>query len=260
MIYSYKIREAIKFAVQTHEIDQKQKRKGKDIPYITHPLTIGLILSQAGASDEIIAAGILHDTIEDSIPKKKVTQEILIERFGEEVATLVESVTEKNKNLSWEERKREALERIKDFSHGSLLVKSADVINNLSELIDDYKEDGDKTFDRFNASKEKILQHHLELIRTIVECWPENPLASEMTYLARQLQMIGALSFMKNHPAKLIEYRQYDEHEIRECPICHWRGTAAGHIEYHDDLLYISCPICSKMILIVNYPLVKIGV
>lgn len=260
MIYSYKIKEAIKFATKTHEVYQKQKRKGKDIPYITHPLTVGLILSQAGASDEVIAAGILHDTMEDSIPEKKVTKEMLVERFGDEVATLVESVTEKDKGLSWDERKREALEHVKHFSHGSLLVKSADIISNLSELVEDHKKDGDGVFDRFNAPKEKILQHHLELIRTIVECWPENPLASEITYLAGQLQMMGAGFFMMNHRAKIIEYHQYDENEILECPLCHWRGTAEGHKEYSDDLFDVCCPICDKMILIVGYPLVKTGV
>jgi len=41
-----KIQKAIKFAVKTHEVYQKQARKGKDVSYITHPLTVGLILSQ----------------------------------------------------------------------------------------------------------------------------------------------------------------------------------------------------------------------
>ena len=45
MLYSYKISRAIRFSTKTHEVYQKQKRKGKDIPYITHPLTVGLILS-----------------------------------------------------------------------------------------------------------------------------------------------------------------------------------------------------------------------
>ena len=43
MVYTDLIREAVSFAIKTHEIDQKQLRKGKDIPYITHPLTVGII-------------------------------------------------------------------------------------------------------------------------------------------------------------------------------------------------------------------------
>lgn len=259
MYYSYKIKKAIKFATKTHEVYQKQKRKGKDIAYITHPLTVGLILSQASASEDVVTAGILHDTMEDSIPEKKVTREMLVERFGENVAQLVESVTEKNKSLSWEERKEEALKHVKEFSHDSLLVKSADIVSNASEIIDDHEKNGDDIFSRFNAPKDKVLKHYLELIRTIVECWTENPLASELTFIAGQLQMIGAKSFMMENRARIIEYRQYNEKEILECPLCHWHGTAEGHIEYYDDLFDVSCPICDKMLLVVSYPLVKNG-
>jgi len=86
MIYTQKIQDAIYFSVKTHEVYQKQKRKGKDIPYITHPLVVGLILAKAGASEDVMVAGILHDTIEDSIDEKKVDKEMLSERFGDAVA------------------------------------------------------------------------------------------------------------------------------------------------------------------------------
>src|ERR1019366_6852470 len=98
MIFSLRIKSAIQLSIQVHELDQKQKRKGKDIPYITHPLTVGIILARAGASEDVIIAGILHDTIEDSIPEKKVSYGMIAENFGENVAELVESVTEPAKN------------------------------------------------------------------------------------------------------------------------------------------------------------------
>ena len=85
MLYTKLIKKAISFSTRVHEIDQKQKRKGKDIAYIVHPLSVGLILAKAGASDEIIAAGILHDTLEDSIASNKITKEILAKEFGDEV-------------------------------------------------------------------------------------------------------------------------------------------------------------------------------
>ena len=113
MIHTQRIQKAIRFAIKTHEVYQKQKRKGKDIPYITHPLTVGLILARAGADEDTIVAGILHDTIEDSAPGKKVSREMIAERFGVNVAQLVESVSEPNKELPWDERKRNACDRIK---------------------------------------------------------------------------------------------------------------------------------------------------
>ena len=186
----FKIQKAIKFATKTHEVYQKQKRKGKDISYIAHPLTVGIILSRVGASDDVVCAGILHDTIEDSIPEKKVTFEMLEERFGKETAQMILDVTETDKTLSWEERKRQAIEHIKTFSHDSLLVKSADIISNLSELIDDYDKDGEQVFLRFNASKDKKIKNSIETITAIMESWPENPFVQELCYLADRLQMI----------------------------------------------------------------------
>lgn len=193
MIYTPLIQKAIRFSIKTHEVYQHQKRKGKDIPYITHPLSVGLILAQSGAGEEVIAAGILHDTIEDSITEKKVTKEMLTERFGEQVATLVASVSEFHKDQPWEVRKKEALEHIQTFSHDSLLLKSADILSNASELLDDHEQIGDEVFDRFNAPKEKILKNYLETITAIVTRWPDSPLTEDLLWLARQLQIQGVI-------------------------------------------------------------------
>src|SRR3989344_6890660 len=168
MIYTEKIQRAIRFSLKTHEVYQKQKRKGKDIPYIMHPLTVGLILARAGASEDVIAAGILHDTIEDSIAEKKVTREMIAERFGDQVADLVVSVSEMRKDLSWEERKQEAFEHIATFSHDSLLVKSADLISNVTEIVDDYERGGKAYFAAFNAPIDKLLGHYLRSITSII--------------------------------------------------------------------------------------------
>ncbi len=188
-----KIQKAIKFAVKTHEVYQKQRRKGKDVSYITHPLTVGLILSRVGASDDLVCAGILHDTIEDGVEEKKVTFEMLEERFNRKVAELVSSVSESDKGESWEDRKREAREHIKDFSQDSLLLKSADVVANASEIIDDYKGEGDSVFERFGApepKKENTAQNYINVMDAILSCWPENPLIKELNSLRGRLEEI----------------------------------------------------------------------
>ncbi len=189
-VFTPKMQEAIRFSIKTHEVYQKQKRKGKDIPYITHPLTVGLILARVGASEDLVIAGILHDTIEDSTSEKKVTQEMISERFGEKVAELVLSVTETNKELSWEERKAEAFEHIKSFTKESLLLKSADIFANTSELIEDYNKDGKEIFERFNAPKERFLKQSIRTIRAICDKWLESPLAGDLVVLEEQLKTI----------------------------------------------------------------------
>jgi len=190
MILTHNIRRAIKFSIKTHEVYQKQKRKGKDVAFITHHLSVGLILSLAGADENEIIAGILHDTIEDSIPEKKVTKEMLAERFGEKTANLVQSVTELDKSVPWDIRKREMIESIGSYSRSSLLVKSADIVSNMSELIDDYKRWGEEVFERFYASKEKLIGHYLEAIDCILSRWEENPLKSDLIWIKDELKAI----------------------------------------------------------------------
>lgn len=190
MIYTPRIKAAIRFSVKTHEVYQKQKRKGKDIAYITHPLTAGLILSQARASEDVVVAGILHDTIEDSVPAKKVTVSMLRQRFGRRVAALVYSVTEHDQSKIWNKRKREAMLRIAKFSHGSILVKSADVISNTRELFDDYTRDGEEVFQRFHAPKDALLNNTLAVINSLLHRWPENPLAGDLREIRKGLKTI----------------------------------------------------------------------
>lgn len=104
------IHRAIYFAVQAHD---GQKRKGTDIPYIAHPFEVAQLLMEAGAEDEVVAAGLLHDTVEDTA----VTAADVQKQFGVRVAELVMLCSEE-KGLSWEERKNQMLARYRDAAGG----------------------------------------------------------------------------------------------------------------------------------------------
>lgn len=182
MKYTQKIKAAIHTAIRVHELDQKQKRKGKDIPYIVHPLIVGLILARITQSEDVVVAGLLHDTVEDSLDSKKITIETIKNRFGNKVAKIVSDVTEGPRTLSWVLHKKEAVNKISKLSHDSLLVKAADVISNCTELIADFQKDGDSTFRRFNVPKEHLIQHYVETIEEIVRVWPTHPLRSDLDY------------------------------------------------------------------------------
>jgi (p)ppGpp synthase/HD superfamily hydrolase len=190
MIYTEKIRKAIKFAIKTHDVYQKQKRKGKDIAYINHPLTVGLILSLSKASEDVIVAGILHDTIEDSVEVKKVTPAMVEDRFGKKVKDLVMSVTETDKDLPWAERKALALEHISQFSQGSVLVKSADVLSNGTELVDDYNRYGKDVFKRFRASAADMIGNTEKVIAALLKNWPKSPLTGDLKKLEKEISVI----------------------------------------------------------------------
>ncbi len=195
MEYSDKIQKAIRFAIKTHEIYQQQKRKGSDVSYITHPLVVGIILAKVTAKEDIICAGILHDTVEDSVPDKKVSREMIEERFGTSVADVVASVTEKDKTLPWVERKGLALQKIPQMSKESLLVKSADVIANGRDVILDYSKNKDTVFENFNApepKKDNIVHGQIRLISAITESWSDNPLIQDLNQLSSEFGKIVA--------------------------------------------------------------------
>lgn len=190
------MRSAIRFAIKTHEIYQKQKRKGKDIPYVVHPLQVGLTLALAGADPLYVQAGILHDTIEDSVTDKKVTKQMLEERFGLVVAQIVGEVSEQDKSKHWLERKLEAIEHIKHMSTGAVWVKSADVICNMSEFIDDYRREGEATLDRFNApSKELLISIHLQIVSELLLRWQsidsDNPMVFDLKTIKNDISNIS---------------------------------------------------------------------
>jgi len=171
------IGKAIAFATEVHK---GQTRKGKSTPYITHPKAVGQILASVTKDEEIIEAGILHDTIEDCQPYGSITKETIEWKFGPRVARMVNDVTEQDKSLHWSERKQQALEHIVEMDNGSLLVKSADVLHNLKDQIADYRKEGDAMFAKFNAGKADQLKRYEKLITAISKKWPQNPLLDRL--------------------------------------------------------------------------------
>jgi len=63
----------------------------------------------------------------------------------------------------------------------------------------------------------------------------------------------------ENERARIIEYADYNKNMPLKCPVCGWEGTPkiSGLIEYHNDVLDVTCPKCKKMLLVVAYPQTK---
>ena len=179
-VYSPLIHKAIDFAIKTHQLDQNQIRKGsKKTPYITHPLSVAIILAKTGARDEVIAAGILHDTIEDSTNEHRVTKETLEKEFGADVAKMVSDLTE-DMELPWDVRKKGEVEALYKISNDSKLIRSADVLFNVADRIQTFRTEGPSMYDSFAVGFEKQKQRNINMIATLSEVWPENPLLPEL--------------------------------------------------------------------------------
>ena len=142
------IEKAIETAVLAH---WDQKSKGTDIPYVTHPIAVGLILARKGCPDELIAAGILHDTIEDT----PLTFEALRARFGERVASIVRACSEPDRSLKWEERKAHTVEFLRTAPRDVKIVACADKLSNIRRIAADHAKVGESVWNRFRRGREK---------------------------------------------------------------------------------------------------------
>ena len=120
---------ALAFAAGKH---RRQRRKDRHAsPYINHPIALAeLLAAEGGIADvEVLAAALLHDTIEDT----RTTAEELRREFGRKVSAIVVEVTD-NKRLHKRTRKRLQVEHAAKLSRGAKLVKLADKTCNLRDI------------------------------------------------------------------------------------------------------------------------------
>lgn len=153
---SSRLQKAYQFAAEAHK---NQLRKGRKIPYMSHLLQTANYACLLTDKEEIIIAALLHDTIEDT----KTTKKDIEEQFGAYIANLVADDSEdkrrgQNPCDTWEIRKKENLDRLKDTSYEVKLVVISDKTANLSSLANERKIFGDAMWQHFNqkdAEKQK---------------------------------------------------------------------------------------------------------
>src|SRR5258706_9662370 len=142
---------ALIFAARAH---RQQTRKGTDIPYIVHPVGVMLLLAQAGETDpEILAAALLHDTLEDA----GVSASVLAQQFGVRVAHIVEGCSEPDHGgAAWEDRKQHTVAYLRTAPRDVQLVAAADKLHNLRSMLVDQAELGDTLWTRFNRGRSAL--------------------------------------------------------------------------------------------------------
>ena len=135
-----------------------QVRKGGDIPYVGHLLSVAsLVINDGGSEDQAIAA-LLHDTVEDQ--GGPATLEEIRTNFGDEVARIVDecSDTDEVPKPPWLQRKQNYVNHLSDVGEDTLLVSVADKLDNARSMLRDYHEHGPQLWERFNR---KNPQDHL---------------------------------------------------------------------------------------------------
>lgn len=141
------IEEAAAFAMKAHH---GVFRKGTKVPYITHPMETAVIVSGFTDDEEVIAAALLHDVIEDA----GITRGQLELRFGTRVASLVAEASE-DKSKCWLERKGTTIRNLHRAPRVNKILALGDKLSNMRSTAKEYLMIGDAIWLKFNEKDKR---------------------------------------------------------------------------------------------------------
>ena len=149
---------AIVFAVRAHA---GTERRGKGFPYIVHPMEAVEIVATMTSDQELLAAAVLHDTVEDT----DTTVEQIRTEFGDRIASLVASESDivvdgVSEADSWHARKQAAIDRLARASHDAKIVALGDKLSNMRAIARDYAQQGDALWNLFHVKDRKEHEWH----------------------------------------------------------------------------------------------------
>ncbi len=162
------------------------------VPYVTHLMATMCILARLGARDEVLAAAVLHDYLED-VPDPDGRNNIR-QVLGDEVLSLVLEVTEdKRRGLkqadTWEIRKQEQIDHVARMTEEAVLIKAADVLHNVQSLTLDLEAAGDvdAVWRHFNAGPERQLWYFASVSEVVENRLGKHPLAADLRFAVEKL-------------------------------------------------------------------------
>jgi (p)ppGpp synthase/HD superfamily hydrolase len=171
-LYSPRLEHALRWAAVRHR-DQTRKQAAEEsaadaIPYVQHLAAVAMILDRLGYPEDVVIAGLLHDTVEDT----DLTLGEIRDAFGEPVAALVAWCTERKTEAGseakrpWVDRKTEHLAQLRDAPEEARAVVLADKLHNLLSMAADH-DLGRMRWSRFNAGRDQILWYYRAMIETL---------------------------------------------------------------------------------------------
>lgn len=166
-------RAALTFATDLHD---GQRRQSDGAPFIAHPLEVALLLAETGAEDEVVAAGVLHDTLE----KTGADPAELSRRFGDRVATLVLAVSEDESIASYARRKAALREQVGVAGPDAQTVFAADKVSKARELRSGAR--------LASEIRRRRLDHYDRCLLLLEQRIPDSPLVRALAEELRVLQ------------------------------------------------------------------------
>ena len=157
------------------------------IPYVTHLLAVAALVGENGGAEELMIAALLHDAMED----QGVGRDEIAGRFGERVASVVESCSDTTVKPKppWRERKEKYIAHLRGAHSDVRLVSLADKIHNARSILSDLQRDGPGVWGRFNAGPQEILWYYRSVLQVLRDGW-DHPLISQLEQVVQEIEHI----------------------------------------------------------------------
>lgn len=161
--------DAMSYATFWHKDDV---RKSTDITYICHPLSVAALVLEASGDEDQAIAGLLHDVAEDCGGEERLTE--IKERFGSRVEHIVRGcsdslVAKGQEKAEYLQRKLAHIEHLSESDADILLVTAADKTHNARAIASDAQSIGAEIWERFNGTREQILEYHNSIYSILEE-------------------------------------------------------------------------------------------
>jgi GTP pyrophosphokinase len=187
MQFTPRFEEALIYAVRLHA---GQYRKGSQIPYASHLLSVAGIALQYGASEDEAIAALLRDAIEDQ--GGAATREELRRRFGDRVVGIVDGCTDSDSvpKPPWKARKAAYIAHVRSASPSVRLVSACDKLDNARAILADYRVLGEALWKRFHGGKEGTLWYYRELLEAFRQAG-NSPLIEELGLVVSEIERLA---------------------------------------------------------------------
>jgi (p)ppGpp synthase/HD superfamily hydrolase len=176
--------------VYAHQLHARQTRKGTTIPYIGHLLAVtSIVIENGGTEDEVIAA-LLHDAVEDAGGAD--TREEIRRRFGENVAIIVDGLTDTDQTPKppWRKRKEDYIAHLSHAAPSVLLVSLADKIHNAQSILRDVRNEGDSVWKRFTGGRDGSRWYYRSLVEAFRARGQFTSLVDELDRIVTELERL----------------------------------------------------------------------
>jgi (p)ppGpp synthase/HD superfamily hydrolase len=192
-----KFDDAMGYASKEH---RNQLRKGTDIPYLGHLLSVAGYVIEAGGTETEAIAALLHDAAEDQGGEATLAE--IREKFGDDVASIVRECTDafETPKPPWRERKQNYVRHLSEASDSAVLVSLADKLHNAHAILRDFRALKADLWQRFSV---KDPEQHLWYYRSLLEVYAKrlqnnwmvdelHEVIDALEYEIRQSELAGA--------------------------------------------------------------------